>query len=155
MKKVLGLVVIVFMTMISITANAQSNEAFYARGGYSDVTGFVAGEYVVGSTGFAFGWHNYSPPGANETASSFDVALTLYGGPYYENSYYLSTGYASTNSALIMNGTVEEWDGTWSIIGGYKWGSDFMDVKIGCGYLWSDITDGVAVDFSVGIVLFN
>lgn len=154
-KKFISLMSLVMLVLITtITVNAQdSEETFYIRGGFSDVTGFIATEYVVDNVGFSVGWHKYTPDIIDRSASSVDFALTFYGAPYYENSYYLSVGYATTNSVQTINGQLDKWAGTWGFIGGYKFGGDFMDVKIGAGYLTSEIVNGAAIDVSVGLVL--
>lgn len=114
MKTFLKIITILVITFFSTTViNAQeTEEAFYARGGFSDVTGFVAGEYMSGQFGFSFGWHKYSPNIANQSKSSIDIAVTYYGDNYEENCFYVSAGYASTNAVKSINGDAIEWAGT-------------------------------------------
>jgi len=129
----------------------ENSSALFVRGGFSDITGFAGGEYIYNNLGFSLGWHKYSPSIASETASSVDVGLFWYGAPYYENSWYLAIGYASNNAVQTVNNELESFYPTWSLIGGYHWGGELLDLKLGCGYLTSDPINGIAIDLSIGL----
>lgn len=164
MKKIILLISLVFLLSISTTIasendNSESNSnenpsALFIRGGASDITGFVAGEYFHNNMGFSLGWHSYAPSIANETASSVDIGLFFYDAPYYENSWYLGIGFASNNAVHTTNGNVDSFYPTWAFVGGYRFGGELLDLKLGAGYLTSKIMNGVAIDLTLGIT-FN
>lgn len=165
MKKILKNVVMIMlftiMTLLSTQTFSQDynvenvNEdvkALFLRGGLSDMTGFVGIEYFVNGTGAAIGWHKFAPSIANESFSCIDISLYWYNGnDYTENGLYTGIGYSSTNAVTTINGSVDETSGTLNIVGGYRWGSETLDLKLGGGYLYSSIYDGLAIDLSLGI----
>ena len=133
------------------------------RGGISDVTGYAAYEYMTSNMGFSVGWHQYTTSFTSESKPSFDLGVSFYGTPYDENSWYASIGYATTNGVQRTRSWYEdekvadnlEWSGAWAFIGGYRFGGDILDLKVGAGYITSEFSDGVAIDLSLGIVIAN
>lgn len=152
MKKSLLIILLISFCSIFVKGQSNDNSALFLRGGISDITGFVAGEYFVGKSSISIGWHKYAPKAlTDESKSSFDIGLYFYTAPYYENSAYVAIGYASANSVQTINGIVDDFYSTWTLIGGYRFGGESMDLKIGAGYLSSEVMNGLGVDLSIGI----
>ncbi|MFW6377152.1 MAG: hypothetical protein ACOCZ5_00765 [bacterium] len=127
-------------------------KVLFLRGGLSDMTGFVGIEYFVNSTSAAIGWHKFAPSITDESFSCIDISLYWYNGKdYTENGLYTGIGYSSTNAVQTYNGVVDETSGTLNFVGGYRWGGEHIDLKLGAGYLYSGIYDGVAIDLSLGV----
>lgn len=155
MKKIILLISLaIFISFSPAIADENGDDetpsAFFIRGGLSDVTGYVAGEYISGNIGYSIGWHNYTPSITDATSPSIDIGLFFYGAPYYENSTYFAIGYASANSVQTIDGRLDDFYPTWSFVGGYRFGGDFMDLKIGVGYLTSKIVNSIAIDCTIG-----
>lgn len=139
----------------------KDKSASFIRGGISDVTGFVAYEYFTENMSFSVGWHQYTADFTDASKPSIDFGFSFYGNPYYENSWYVSIGYASANAVQRTQEWYNneqtkdelEWSGTWSFIGGYRFGGDALDLKVGAGYLTSDFISGMAIDLTMGLKL--
>ncbi len=150
--------VVIALALVSTTeANAQSdiqNENTYLRAGLSDMTGFVGIEYFVDNTSIAFGWHKFAPSIADASYGCFDISLYWYGiQDYFQDGWYTALGYSTTNAVQTINGEVDDVSGTVNFIGGYRWGGENIDFKIGIGYLYSRVYDGAAIDISIGFSL--
>jgi len=143
----------VLITMTATTTQAQSSEKTYFRGGYSD-HGFAAIESIVDDIGFSIGWHVFNPSIINSPQHSVDLALNWYSGEYYLDGWYTSVGWSSANAVRTKNGSIDKLTGTLNFIVGYRFGGEVMDLKLGAGYLYSKVDDGIAIDLTIGLSPF-
>lgn len=151
--------IIITVALVAVTSNVQAqseeeeekNENTYLRAGLSDMTGFVGVEYFLDNTSIAIGWHQFAPSITNETYGCVDLSLYWYGiENYKQDGWYTALGYSTTNAVQTVNGDAVKTSGTVNFVGGYRWGGENFDVKLGAGYLYSKIYDGIAIDLSVG-----
>ena len=149
-RKILSILSVILFTVISFNLNAQDVQ-IYLRGGLSDMTGFMGVEYFVDQTSVALGWHKFMPSVTDVTYNSIDVALYRYTGNFDENSWYGGIGYSSLNAIQTYKGIVYKTSGTFNIVGGYRFGRENFDVKIGGGYSFSNVRNKPTIDLSVGI----
>lgn len=112
-------------------------------------------EHIVDDVGFSIGWHAFNPSIINSPQHSVDLAFSWYGGEYYLNGWYTSVGWSSANAVRTKNGQIDKVGGTLNFIFGYRFGGEILDLKIGTGYVYSKIDDGIAIDLSIGLSPFK
>jgi len=147
-----SVLILLIVAISSIKTNAQEDKEVYLRGGFSDMTGFVAVEHIQEHIGFSLGWHKYAPSITDKSKHSIDLGVNYYFNDedVKKNSWYTGVGYATKNAVQTVNGEVDTWTGTFNIVGGYRFAWDNFDVKLGGGYLFSSVMNGPAIDLSVG-----
>ena len=147
-----SVLVLLIVAVSTVQANAQEEKEVYLRGGFSDMTGFVAVEHIQEHIGFSLGWHKYSSSLTDKSKNSIDLGMNYYlnDGDVKKDSWYVGLGYATKNAVQTVNGEVDKWGGTFNVVGGYRFAWNNFDVKRGGGYLFSSIKNGPAIDLSAG-----
>lgn len=137
---------------------AQNNVLFIRIGG-SQFTGVAGAEIQVGHFGLEGGWAGLNHPDLSEPWSMGGIALSVYSGKPFENSFYGSIGY-SVNGVIKM--TVDEsvsiiqteYADSKAIMVGYKWGGTaWFSLKGGLGYQLSELGNTITGEISIGIAL--
>lgn len=155
MKKLLFTIVLFFSVLMCSQAQTDSDMALYLRGGYSWFTGVFGAEMQINDIGIGGGWMPTKRPLSGISENAYGICATYYGGAPSETSMYFSLGY-------IINGYREEnsWGyyetgNMFGVLGGYKWGSDKIDVKAGIGAGFYDGSTVFTGEITLGVNLLS
>jgi len=129
MKKILSLIVIIFIFTVSSFSQKKS---LTIQNGYSYSTGLIGAEYQFGKIGIAAGWLPLRTPETHKLISNYSAAVTLYGCDWNKSGWYVSGAFAS--SAYLTEDLTSP---MFISIIGYKqhiWSG--LSLKGGAGYAW-------------------
>ena len=154
------LILIVLLSFINVKAQYSQAPAtppfsFNLHGGYSWLDGVIGADFQYNHWGINGGYMPNSSPITGQSVPSWGIAGTWYSGHYYEDSFYMSLGVAST-------GYIEE-DGFGYIetqpmtifMGGWKFAGPKMYVKLGVGYGWNEYAGTWTGEAILGYSIFN
>ena len=155
MKKLLPVMGLLLLTTQIV--QAQNNVVFIRIGG-SQFTGIAGAEVQVGHFGIEGGWAGLHLSGFTEPWKMAGIAISVYSGKPFDNSFYGSVGY-SKNGVFRLQIASEgiyrsEFSDSKAVMIGYKWGgSGWFSLKGGLGYQFSELGNTLTGECTIGIAL--
>ena len=146
-----------FVLPFSVSAQKRTPTpyAVSVQGGYSWLSGVVGGDVQIGHVGIACGWMPTKMPITGEKLNSIGYSITVYSNYYDENSLYLSLGGASNGYRYEDSNGYGMTSPMTIIMGGFKTGTENVNIKLGGGYGWCDFGNAWTLEITLGVKLFG
>ena len=132
------------------------NNVLFIRIGGSQFSGVVGAEFQHGHFGIEGGWGGFNHSSFDEPWNMGAVALSVYSGKPFKNSFYGSIGYAFNGviKLTIQDNEIlnAEYANSTGFVVGFKWGGDtWFSLKGGVGDQLSEIKNSFTGEFTIGI----